>query len=223
VASHLYTHELASSRRCLLVGGMVAQVVAARHISLLHTLILGCTTISIAQPVNGPAVSVVDFPSVAPSTAAERRALVQKLMAANFTPAWVRDNQRHFEWLVDESMRWQRPMQATMQQNQAIGRFDGLATVKQIAHLPVLIIHGTLDGVIPVAQAHVLADRLEQADLVLLPEVGHLFWNQAEKDTKQAIGVFLDKHEHAIRQKQQAKKADSSGSSSSSSGLTAAL
>jgi pimeloyl-ACP methyl ester carboxylesterase len=185
---------------------MLAQVFAARHTSLLHTLILGCTLPSITSPQNPPVVHILPMPESPPRNAAERRALVVQLLGLNYTEKWVEENQERFQWLVDDSIRWSRPMRTTIKQSQAIGRFDGLATIDKIKHLPILIIHGTKDGVIPVTQAHALAERLPQADLVILPEVGHLFWNQAEKETQRALQVFLSKHEEHIKQKQLASK-----------------
>lgn len=178
---------------------MIAQLAGARHPSLFHSLILGCTTLSIASPLEPPAVIVGEFPSEMPTTPAEHRALVHKLLAANFTTEWIKSNEKYFEFLVDDSMRWKRPLAATMEQNRALGRFNGRPTVGSLKSLPCLILHGTSDGIIPISQAHVLANHLPQADIVTLPAVGHLFWTQAEKETTNALHTFLEKHETKIR------------------------
>lgn len=185
---------------------MVAQVFAARHPALLHTVILGCTLPSITDPQNPPVVHMLPLPTTPPSNAAERRAVVEQLLALNYTDEWVKQNQERYQWYVDDSMRWTRPLKTTIKQSQAIGRFNGLATIDQIQHLPILIIHGTRDGVIPVTQAHALAERLPRADLVLLQDVGHLFWNQAEKETHSALQIFLTKHEEHSKRNQPAAK-----------------
>lgn len=183
----------------LSVGGMCAQVLAARHPSLLRTLILGCTTLSVARPVDGPPVnlSLLNMSVDPPKNLAEARDLVAKLLAANYTPDWISADPARFEQLVDYNLRWRRPLLAGDLQNRAIGRFDGVSTVDRLvaSRLPVLLLHGTSDNIIPVTQARVLARHMPHAKLVLLEQVGHLFWIQAPTDTSRALRDFLDLHD----------------------------
>jgi pimeloyl-ACP methyl ester carboxylesterase len=56
--------------------------------------------------------------------------------------------------------------------------------------IPALVVHGTDDRVVPVANAHLMASRLPQSDLHLLPETGHLYTTETpEADT--AVARFL--------------------------------
>jgi pimeloyl-ACP methyl ester carboxylesterase len=55
--------------------------------------------------------------------------------------------------------------------------------------MPVLVLHGTEDAVIPPGNGVVLAERIPGAKLVLLDGLGHLFWHE---DPQRAARAILD-------------------------------
>lgn len=177
------------------MGGMVAQLVAGRHTSLVKSLILGCTTISVLEPIRPPVLTPIPLPSPMPQTQEGQRSLVRTLLGHNFTTKWVSENVEYFEFLLDQSFRWKRPMDATQLQSLAIGRFNGLPIVPSILDLPTMILHGTSDRVIPYEQGQVLSEHLPKAEFVSFQDVGHLFWNQVPEETNKAITNFLTKHD----------------------------
>jgi pimeloyl-ACP methyl ester carboxylesterase len=58
-------------------------------------------------------------------------------------------------------------------------------------HQPVCLIWGTEDRVLPVAQAHWLKARLPQAELHLLPGIGHVPQEEAPETVNKIIIAFL--------------------------------
>jgi pimeloyl-ACP methyl ester carboxylesterase len=62
-----------------------------------------------------------------------------------------------------------------MLQMQAIGGHDTQARLHEIDR-PTLVIHGTEDRMLPVANGELIASRIPGARLELLEGVGHMFW-----------------------------------------------
>jgi pimeloyl-ACP methyl ester carboxylesterase len=62
-----------------------------------------------------------------------------------------------------------------MAQLQAISAHDTTARLHEI-QAPTLIVHGSLDQILPVANAHHMAGLMPDARLEIFDGVGHLFW-----------------------------------------------
>jgi pimeloyl-ACP methyl ester carboxylesterase len=58
---------------------------------------------------------------------------------------------------------------------------------------PTLVVHGAEDRMIPVANAHLLAEGIPGAQLRILEESGHLYPTE-EPDVDAEIGVFFESH-----------------------------
>ena len=71
-----------------------------------------------------------------------------------------------------------------MAQLRAISEHDTRSRLGQLA-LPTLVIHGTLDQMIPVANGRTLAELIPAARLEIFDGVGHLFfWEQPERSAE---------------------------------------
>ena len=68
--------------------------------------------------------------------------------------------------------------------------FDFRPEIRTIA-APTLIVHGARDG-IPVASSQELCELIPDAQLVVLPDVGHLPHVEAPVEFSQSIDKFLD-------------------------------
>jgi pimeloyl-ACP methyl ester carboxylesterase len=64
---------------------------------------------------------------------------------------------------------------AVQLQIQAVGSHDTHARLAELA-APTLVVHGTEDRMIPVANGKLIASLLPGARLEMLDGVGHLFW-----------------------------------------------
>jgi pimeloyl-ACP methyl ester carboxylesterase len=71
-----------------------------------------------------------------------------------------------------------------MAQMQACVAHDTSSRLAQLT-MPTLVIHGTADEMLPVANARAIASRIPGAQLEILEGVGHLFfWEQPERSAE---------------------------------------
>jgi 3-oxoadipate enol-lactonase len=159
------------------MGGMVAQELALAHPERIRTLTLGCTYC-------GGEGSVVSSPEV-------MRKLGEGMLSGN------RELALRTSWEVNVSSRmaadedaWQRfqavasehsvAVRVIMAQLQACRGHDTSMRLHDL-HMPVLVVHGTEDQLLPVENGRMIASRIPGARLEILEDVGHLFfWERAE-------------------------------------------
>jgi len=81
----------------------------------------------------------------------EKRQLVRASLEQSFDPTWVHDpaNAERFEWWIDR-MAHGRPLRTIMKQAHAFNNFDFTGLHEKLPRdVRFLIIHGTLDGMVP--------------------------------------------------------------------------
>jgi pimeloyl-ACP methyl ester carboxylesterase len=168
------------------LGGMVAQQLALRHPRRLRSLVLGAT-----QPGGRRAVpaheEVLSF--------FRRRSGMMQEEAAwasvpyNYGP---RAREEQVDRIADDiERRLANPFNEAAYRAQlfaaalhnCFGRLDRI-------RVPVLVVHGEHDRVIPVDNAHLLADRIPGSELRLLPDAGHLYPTE-EPDVDRDIAAFF--------------------------------
>ncbi len=96
--------------------------------------------------------------------------------------------------LVDqfwELMRYPGNRQAFSIRSQ-LGRDSDLAHLANSIEVPTLLIWGDKDTFVLPSAASTFSERIQQSEIVLLPDVGHLPMLEAPVDTKAAIEQFLD-------------------------------
>ena len=74
----------------------------------------------------------------------------------------------------------------------ACDRFDRLAHVGDL-HLPALILAGTLDQMTPPKYSEYLAGKIQEAELVLVEEAGHMLMLERPETLGSAVSTFLEK------------------------------
>jgi 3-oxoadipate enol-lactonase len=184
-AGHESAHVIGAS-----MGGMVAQHLALDHPERVRTLTLCCThpggpvsggprwrlVASLAlRPLLGPGAT---FPIVAPLLYSERTR---------------RDRRDRLEEDVDIRWQDQTPAASALGQSAAIARHDTRARLGEL-RMPVLVLHGAEDALVPVKAAREMARRIPRAKLVLLPQTGHVVATDAEQETASALLDFLASH-----------------------------
>ena len=169
------------------MGGMVAQHVALDHPERVRSLTLACThaggrrdaprwrmVASVAlRPVLGVGRS---FPIVAPLLYAERSR---------------REHGERVREDLEMRMRDATPVATALGQVAAIARHDTRRRLHEV-DVPVLILHGEEDHLIPPSGGRELAELLPHAQLVMLPETGHVLTTDAEAATARALTRFLN-------------------------------
>ncbi len=154
------------------MGGMVAQELALRHPDRLRSLTLGCTS------PGGPRAQLM-----APDDAGrlfgalgsgDRDLALRATWEVNVSPGFA-SGSGHYEAFRAMATSAPVAVPVIVLQSQAVVAHDASARLGDIA-APTLVVHGTADRMLPVANAHLLADAIPGARLELLEDVGHLFW-----------------------------------------------
>jgi 3-oxoadipate enol-lactonase len=157
------------------LGGMVAQELGLAYPDRIDKLVLACTTPGGLGSFPMPARTVslmMEAPTLPPDVALRR--FVENALGDGRT-----------DELVDRIVAYRAanpPDLAGWQAQAAAGAaHDALDRVASIA-APTLIVHSTEDAVVDPRNAELLADRIPDARVRLLPGCGHLpFWEQPER------------------------------------------
>jgi pimeloyl-ACP methyl ester carboxylesterase len=172
------------------MGGMVAQHVALDHRRRVTSLVLACTTgggpggappwrlmlASALRPLVGPGRT---FPIVAPALYSER--------SRRERPDRVREDLRK---RIEDAT----PVSTIYAQMRAIAGHDTRARLAELAGLPVLVLHGTDDALVPPDRGRALAEGIPGARHMEVPGAGHVLTTDAEEAV---AGAILDHLERA--------------------------
>jgi 3-oxoadipate enol-lactonase len=173
------------------MGGMVAQELALAHPERIRTLALGCTYCG------GPGSSLTS-PEVIQRLAegmssGDRARAVRTAWEVNVSPDFAA-REEAFETFRAIGMKRAVPVPVIMAQMQACLAHDTSARLHEL-RMPTLIMHGTADQMIPVANAPVIHDYISGSRLEILDGVGHLFfWERPQRSAElvrdhAAVGV----------------------------------
>jgi pimeloyl-ACP methyl ester carboxylesterase len=168
------------------LGGMIAQRFAIAYPERLRSLTLVCTT-------PGGASHVPAAPEV-------QAALVQggddpsTLYRRNAWFLYGDETRTRFPERIEEDVevrsRIPTPPGGYLGQLQAAMGHDAWEGLPQVG-VPVLVVHGDADLLVPTANGHLLAQRIPNAELVLLPGAGHMLQADASEGYRTALLDFL--------------------------------
>jgi len=163
------------------MGGMVAQELALNHPERIRALALGCTYCG------GEGSSLTSeevMRRLAEGMASgERERAIRTGWEVNVSPEFAADEQAYARFL-EIGLRRAVPVEVIMQQMRAITEHDTSARLPEIA-LPTLVIHGTLDQMLPVQNGRMIAGLIPDSHLEIFEGVGHLFfWERPERSAE---------------------------------------
>ena len=165
------------------MGGMIAQEFALQYPERVHSLILGCTSPGgpNAAPTGPEALQSLTRRGLSPEEAKEA------IIPFIYHPATPRER-------IDEDMairmKWYPTLQGYTGQLSGIFGWEAYSRLTQIT-APTLVIHGDVDGLIPVENARLLAAKIAGAKLVLIPDASHIFETDQPGVAQRAILEFL--------------------------------
>jgi pimeloyl-ACP methyl ester carboxylesterase len=82
----------------------------------------------------------------------------------------------------------------TLGQMAAIARHDTRGRLHELGGLPVTVIHGEEDALVPVQRGRDIASAIPAARLVTIPQCGHMLTTDAEPETVAAVAEHLGRH-----------------------------
>jgi 3-oxoadipate enol-lactonase len=172
----------------LSLGGFVAQTLALSRPDLVGRLVL------VATSPGGP--GSFPQPTETSDAWADARDLppeefARATMPYSFAPGWTDAHPAVYESLLADRLEFPTPPEAWAAQYAACVEFLGRATaVEQIA-AETLVIHGTLDRVVDPRNGELLARRIPNARLLMIPGCGHLVPLEAPDRFNDTVLDFL--------------------------------
>jgi 3-oxoadipate enol-lactonase len=160
------------------MGGMIAQELALAHPERVRTLTLGCTYC-------GGEGSALTTPEVGRRlmegmSSGDREVALRTAWEVNVSAKFAAD-ERAYAAFREIGMHRAVAVAVVMAQMQAILAHDTSARLGRL-RMPTQILHGTVDQMLPVENARVIAGHTPDAKLEIFDDVGHLFfWELPER------------------------------------------
>ncbi|MGP0102366.1 MAG: alpha/beta fold hydrolase [Solirubrobacteraceae bacterium] len=160
------------------MGGMIAQELALAAPERIRTLTLGCTycggegsQLAAPEALQGLVEAMMS---------GDRERALRASWEINVSPAMA-DDEDAYARFVEIATRRRVSVPVIMAQMQACAAHDTQARLGQL-RMPTLVVHGTLDQLLPVANGRLIGSLIPGAQLEILDGVGHLFfWERPER------------------------------------------
>jgi 3-oxoadipate enol-lactonase len=170
------------------MGGMIAQELVLRRPELVRSLVLGCTYAGGPEGrLTAPEVAQVLFEGI---QSGDREQAVRAGWSFNVSKAFAAD-EANFEAFHELALTRPVAVAVIMQQMQACMAHDTSARLGAIA-APTLVIHGSEDQMLDVANGEAIARAIPGARLERLEGVGHMFWIEQPQRSAELV------REHAL-------------------------
>jgi len=163
---------LGLEKACILglsMGGMIAQELALGHPERVERLVLGCTTPGLKRGVP-PAPGVMRLLAVESRGHSLRHALA--LAGATVAISWLLTHLHLVPRLWRMTLLHPTSPEGYLRQLQAISEFDVSDRLPTL-RVPTLVLHGTLDVLLPPENGRLLAELIPGARLVLFKGAAH--------------------------------------------------
>jgi 3-oxoadipate enol-lactonase len=163
------------------MGGMVAQELALAYPERIRTLALCGTYCGGQGSALMPEASLRKLAEGASS--GDRAPAIRAAWEVNVSPDFAAKDEEYARFL-QIGMRRAVARGVIMAQMRAIARFDSSARLSELKP-PTLVIHGTLDEMLPVQNGRMIAGLIPGSQLEILDGIGHLFfWEQPERSAE---------------------------------------
>jgi len=169
------------------MGGAIAQELALAHPERIRTLTLGATFCGGPE---GTLMSPEDLQMLgAAYGSGDPEQVFRAMWEINISPTFRAEDSR-FAAFREMGSQLPAPRPVVMQQMRACAEHDTSGRLGGLS-MPTLVIHGTADRLIKVANGELIA-RLIPAPIELLDDVGHMFWWEQPQRSAELI------REHAL-------------------------
>jgi pimeloyl-ACP methyl ester carboxylesterase len=164
------------------MGGMIAQQLALDHPERVRSLLLGCTT-----PGGGgtPSWRLLVGTALRPLLGAQR--MFPILAPALYAERTRREHPDRVQEDLAMRLADATPVRTSYAQMAAIAGHDTRARLRELAGIPVTVLHGLDDTLVPVRHGRALAEGIPGARLVELSDCGHILTTDAEEAVVGAV------------------------------------
>lgn len=172
------------------LGGMVAQHLALRHPEFVRTLTLGATTCGGRDRKPVPAWVIASFLRTATMSTEQ---MMRFTAPITLDPAFCRARPDVIDAWVEIAQREPRNGLSLVGQLLAAARHDASARVSTL-RMPVMIVVGDRDRLIPPENSRQLHERIPGSELVTLAGCAHDFPTEAPEKVAAILEGFIAKH-----------------------------
>jgi pimeloyl-ACP methyl ester carboxylesterase len=170
------------------MGGMIAQELALAQPESLLSLTLGCTY---CGGEGSALTSEAVMRRIAEGmSSGDRERAIRTSWEVNVSPSFAANDDAYAKFL-QTGLHYRIAVPVIMQQMRAISSHNTRERLPKL-ELPTLVVHGTLDQMLPVQNGYLIAERIPRSRLEILEGVGHMFFLEAPERTAELV------REHAL-------------------------
>ncbi len=153
------------------MGGYIALMLAMDHPEAIRSMVLYATSAGGKEAAGVPPDTVASWDAAAATSPEE---FARRTMPLAFADGWVEANPAEFERVLAARLEHPTPAFAWRRQFAACEGFLAKGLAGPLPDVPVLVLHGTCDRIVPFANAAPLARRFARGRLIPLEGAGHL-------------------------------------------------
>jgi 3-oxoadipate enol-lactonase len=165
------------------MGGMVAQELALAHFERIRALTLGCTYCGGAGSVLASKATMGRLAEAMAS--GDRERAIRTSWEVNVSPGFA-TNEEIYATFLQRGLRYGVAVPVIMEQMRAIVGHDTSARLPELG-APTLVVHGTLDEMVPVQNGRLIAGLIPDSRLEILEGIGHMFFLEEPQRTAQLV------------------------------------
>jgi pimeloyl-ACP methyl ester carboxylesterase len=169
------------------MGGYIAQELAINHPGMVRKLVLASTSAGGERTVLMSPERMSRFTANEGLTPEE---ILRKDMDIYFSDEYILNHPDEIREFIEISLRWYQPADAFLRQFQACLKHDAADRLHQIG-IPVLILSGGDDSLVPPENSKILKELLPHADLTIYPGLRHSFLMEDSDSANKKILDFL--------------------------------